>query len=92
MSELYNGQDWATHAVGLLLSNTAGLYHQGRALAQEDPSGASLGEWVGTWFWGDLGALSGTDRGAVEGTRNDISRNDFDKIDWKSIAEDLGDE
>lgn len=89
MGESYNGQDWATHIVSLLLSNTYGLYFTGRELAQQDPTGATLGGWVGEWFWGDLGALSATDKGAVEGTRNDISRNDFDKIDWKSVAEDL---
>jgi hypothetical protein len=89
MSELYNGQDWATHSVSLLLCNTFNLYGTARELAQEDASGASLGEWVGEWFWGDLRALDATDKGAVEGTRNDISRNDFNRIDWKSVAEDL---
>lgn len=92
MSVSYNGQDWATHTVSLLLSNTYSLYGTARELAQEDPTGAALGEWVGEWFWGDLGALDATDKGAVEGTRNDVSRNEFDKIDWKSVAEDLATE
>lgn len=92
MSEnLYNGQDWATHSVSLLLNNTFTVYGPARELAQDDPSGASLGEWVGEWFWGGsfFPTLPESDRGAIEATRNDISRNDFDKIDWKSVAEDL---
>lgn len=90
---LYNGQDWATHTVSLLLCNTYSLYGEARGLAQEDLTGASLGEWVAEWFWGSLGGpastLSDSDKQAIEATRDDMSRNDFNKIDWKSVAEDL---
>lgn len=89
MSLSYDGQDWATHTVSLLLCNTYDLYHTARGLAQEDPTGAALGNWVGEWFWGALDTFSATDKGAVEGTRNDMSRNEFDKINWQSVAEDL---
>jgi hypothetical protein len=82
MAETYNGQDWATHTVSLLLENTYELYGEGRRLSQEDPTGESLGEWVATWFW------SATDQ-AIVATRNDISRNEFDAIDWKDIAASL---
>jgi len=91
MTETYNGQDWATHTMSLLLENTYELYGEARELAQEDPTGASLGEWVGGWFWKELDAdvLPESARGAIEGTRNDLSRNEFDRIDWKDIAESL---
>ena len=75
--------------MSLLLSNTYSLHGEARELAQQDPTGAALGEWVGEWFWGNLGGLGATDRGAVEGTRNDMSRNEFNKIDWKAVADDL---
>ena len=90
---LYNGQDWATHTVSLLLNNTYSLYGEARELAQQDPTGAALGEWASEWFWGSLGGPASTlpesDKGAVEATRDDMSRNEFNKIDWKAVAEDL---
>ena len=90
MSEkTYNGQDWATHTMSLLLSNTYSLYFTAREMSQQDSTGETLGEWVSEWFWGDLKGMAATDKGAVEGTRNDMSRNDFGRIDWKSVSEDL---
>lgn len=91
MTETFNGQDWATHTMSLLLENTYELYGEARELAQADPTGGALGTWVGEWFWGDLSgtALLESARGPIEGTRNGISRNDFLRIDWKDIAESL---
>jgi hypothetical protein len=86
----FNGQDWATHTMSLLLENTYELYGEARELAQQDPTGESLGEWVAGWFWdSNLDALGHSVKGAVEGTRDDMSRNEFAKIDWKDIAETL---
>lgn len=78
----FNGQDWATHTMDLLLANTYELYSEGRRLSQEDPSGESLGAWVGSWFW------SATDR-AIVATRDGMSKNGFNEIDWKDIASSL---
>lgn len=89
MADMYNGQDWATHTMSLLLNNTYSLYGNARELSQEDSSGESLGQWVGEWFWEDVTRLGTTDGGAVEGTRNAMSRNEFDRIDWKAVASDL---
>lgn len=90
MAETYNGQNWATHTVSLLLENTYELYREARSLALEDPSGDSLREWMTGWFWdSDMEALGRSVAGAVRGTRNDISRNEFDAIDWKDIAASL---
>ena len=82
MSETFNGQDWATHSVSLLLENTYELYFEGRELAQRDETGATLRDWVAEWFW------TSTDE-AVKGTRYQISRADFDRIDWQDIAASL---
>lgn len=79
----FNGQDWATHTMSLLLENTYELYGEGRRLAQEDPTGESLGEWVATWFW------SATTDQSITATRDDMSRNEFREIDWKDIAASL---
>jgi hypothetical protein len=90
MNETYNGQDWATHSVSLLLENTYELYGEARSLAMEDPSGDALRDWVAGWFWDNgMESLGHSVAGAVRGTRHDISRNDFDRIDWKDIAETL---
>ena len=89
---MYNGQDWATHTVSLLLCNTYSLYGSARELAQEDATGAALGEWVSGWFWADTEEVIGltdTDRQAIEGTRYNMSRGEFDKVDWRAVAEDL---
>lgn len=83
MSEkTFNGQDWATHTMELLLANTYELYGPGRSLSMEDPTGASLGEWVATWFWTSAEA-------STVATRDDMSRNEFAKIDWRDIAASL---
>lgn len=89
MTGTYNGQDWATHTMSLLLSNTYSLYGPALELAQEDSSGEALGQWVGEWFWVDVTYMGISDGDAVEATRNDMSRNEFDRIDWKSVASDL---
>jgi hypothetical protein len=86
----FNGQDWATHTVSLLLENTCELYDVARSLAMEDSSGDSLREWVTGWFWdNDMEALGHNVAGAVRGTRDDMSKNEFDQIDWKDIAASL---
>jgi hypothetical protein len=86
----FNGQDWATHSMDLLLANTYELYGEARELAQQDPTGESLGAWVAGWFWdSNLDALGHSVAGAVSGTRDDMSRNEFREIDWKDIAASL---
>lgn len=86
----FNGQDWATHTMSLLLENTYELYGSALDYAKRDATGAALGEWVSGWFWdSDMDALGHSVAGAVSGTRNDMSRNEFDRIDWKDIAESL---
>lgn len=90
MSETFNGQDWATHTMSLLLENTYELYHDARNLAMADPSGDALRDWMTGWFWdSDMESLGHSVAGAVRGTRNNMSRNDFDRIDWKDISETL---
>lgn len=89
MIETHNGQDWATHTVSLLLNNTYALYEEHRALALRDPSGAVLGEFFRSWFWSPLLPYAGSDRQAIDATRDDLSRNQVNAIDWKSVAEDL---
>lgn len=46
---------------------------------------------MGGWLvlGSNLEALGHSVAGAVEGTRNDMSRNEFDRIDWKDIAKSL---
>lgn len=87
---MFNGQDWATHTMSLLLENTYELYGSALDYARRDATGVMLGEWVAGWFWdSNLDALGHNVAGAVEGTRDDMSRNEFAKIDWRIIAESL---
>lgn len=89
MADTYNGADWATHTVDLLLSNTYNLYGGARYLSLEDPSGDLLKDWLDRWFWADLSDYDRSDRYAIEATRDGISRSDYDEIDWAYIADSL---
>src|SRR5690606_39824386 len=62
----YNGQDWATHTMSLLLSNTYSLYFTAREMSQQDSTGETLGEWVSEGLWGDLKGMAATEKRSEE--------------------------
>lgn len=84
-------ETWSTHQMRLTLGNIEELYREGRRLAQADPTGEELRDWVGEWFRGDLRHLSGSTGSAIEWLRSNMSEAEWDEIDWESVAEDLGD-
>lgn len=84
-------ETWSTHQMRLNLSNLEDLYRVGRAFATEDPTGENLRDWISSWFW-DGYQIPGSTRDAMLWLRDNMTRREWDEIDWESVAEDLGTE
>ncbi|MEU7366620.1 hypothetical protein AB0B92_13655 [Streptomyces hygroscopicus] len=81
--------DHATHLVATWLCNDVTFRNEAGNQAAGDPSGEALKEWVRGLLWGHPQVLSGEDRHTISQVRDGISANEFERIDWSAIRNDL---